>query len=341
MDLLTFTNKGIYCPPADVYLDPWRSVDRALITHAHSDHARFGSKAYLSHNDSEAVLRHRLGKNLALETVGFNEPVMINGVKFSFHPAGHIIGSSQIRVEHKGEVWVFTGDYKLEDDGFSAPFEPVQCHTFITESTFGLPVYRWKPQAEIFKDIELWWKSNADQGICSFISAYSLGKAQRILKNIDPSIGPIYTHGAIHATHEVLIAAGFDLPSTAKVQVAANQADYRRALIIIPPAVAGSDWMRKFEPYETAVASGWMSIRGSRRRISVDRGFPLSDHADWTSLNQAVEATGAERILVTHGYTSAFAAWLKTKGLDAREAKTEYSAETPETENEEKKSEPL
>jgi putative mRNA 3-end processing factor len=329
-DLLQFTDKGIYCPPAKVYLDPWRGVEKALISHAHSDHARAGSGAYLSHKDSEAILRLRLNKNLPLQTVKYNEPILINGVKFSFHPAGHIIGSSQIRVEYGGEVWVFSGDYKLENDGFSVPFEPVKCDVFITECTFGLPVYRWKPQQEIFESIQQWWKSNAAQGICSVIVGYSLGKAQRLLVNLNASIGPIYCHTAIANTHDALRDAGFQLPSTLKIDAKFSKGDYKNALIIVPPAASDSAWMKRFELYSVGVASGWMGIRGARRRSSVDRGFALSDHADWPSLIKAVKETGANRIIATHGYSAAFSKWLVEQGYQAHDARTEYSTETPE-----------
>lgn len=335
--MLSFTDKGIYCAAADVYLDPWRAVDRALITHAHSDHARWGSKYYLAHEDSAPALYLRLGKQIQLQTVAYGEPVLINGVQFSFHPAGHIIGSSQIRVAYKGEVWVFTGDYKLEDDGFSAPFEPVRCHTFITESTFGLPVYRWKPQAEIFSDIHFWWESNAAEGICSIISAYSLGKAQRLLKHLHGG-GTIYTHAVIHAMHEALRSAGMDLPYTEKLESIKDPEQLKQALVIIPPSAAGSAALRKLEPVSEAIASGWMSIRGARRRGTIDRGFALSDHADWTALNKAVEASGASKVYVTHGYTEAFSKYLCEKGLDARVARTAYNAESDDSGDEEKKS---
>jgi len=332
VDLLQFTEKGIFCAPAKVYLDPWKPVERALITHGHSDHARWGNKAYLAHNDSEAILRHRLGQDIVLQTVGYNEEITINGVNFSFFPAGHVIGSAQIRVEYKGEVWVYSGDYKLEDDGFSAPFEPVKCDTFITESTFALPVYRWKSQNDIFQDINQWWKSNAEHGISSVIFAYSLGKAQRILVNVDREIGPVYTHGAISASNDALTAGGFQLPKAPKVDPSAAKDSFRNALIIAPPSAQGTPWMRRFEPYSTGIASGWMSIRGARRWRAADRGFALSDHADWADLNKAVEATGASRVIVTHGFTSVFARWLTEKGLEAKEAHTEYSAEPTEIE---------
>jgi putative mRNA 3-end processing factor len=330
MGLLQFTDKGIYCAQADVYLDPWRKVHKALITHAHSDHARWGNDAYLAHEFSASIMRHRLGKDIRLETIRYNEPVQINGVKFTFFPAGHIIGSSQILVEYRGERWVFTGDFKTENDGLSTPFEPVKCHTLIMESTFGLPVYQWQPQQAIFQEINAWWRNNANKGNCSVILGYSLGKAQRILKNVDHSIGPVYVHGAVDAIHQALRADGHLLPATIKADLKDDKKLYRNALVIAPPSAAGSPWLRKFEPYSLAVASGWMALRGARRRNAADRGFILSDHADWQGLNDAVQWSGAERVIVTHGYSAVFARWLREKGLQAEEAKTEYAAETPE-----------
>jgi putative mRNA 3-end processing factor len=330
-DLLRFTEKGIYCEQADVFLDPWRKVERALITHAHSDHARWGSEKYLSHKHSESILRLRLGKDIQLQTVEYGEKISINHVDFTFYPAGHIIGSSQILVEHKGERWVFTGDFKTEDDGLSAPFEPVKCDTLIMESTFGLPVYQWKKQDDIFNEINNWWRSNAEKGICSVICGYSLGKAQRILKNIDLSIGKVYLHGAVENINNAFIEAGHDLPLAEKIIGTEKKDDFRKAIIISPPSGANGAWMKKFEPYALAFASGWMGLRGARRRGAADRGFILSDHADWNGLNDAVKWSEASKVFVTHGYSSVFARWLNDKGIEAYEAKTEYEVETPET----------
>lgn len=327
MDLLKFTSKGIYCPPAGVYLDPWKPVQKALITHAHSDHARSGSQQYLAQADSEALLRLRLGRNISLQSVQYGEEVLINGVRFSFHPAGHILGSAQIRVEYKGEVWVFSGDYKTEHDGFSAGFEPVKCHTFISESTFGLPVYRWKPQAEVFTEMNRWWAQNAREGICSVVVAYSLGKAQRILKHLDQSIGKVYAHPSVYAMHETMRANGFRLPKDVLFDRTQKDDAYKDSLLLIPPAADGGEWMTKLGDYEQAFASGWMQIRGSRRRNNASKGFVLSDHADWEGLNEAVKLTGAERVIVTHGYTTSFAQWLNENGVSAEVAKTDYSSE--------------
>ncbi len=320
MDLLQFNEKGIYCPPAGVYLDPMRKVEKALISHAHSDHARGGSLGYLAHHDSAEVLRLRLGKNLPLETIGYGEPIMINGVKFSFHPAGHTIGSAQIRVEYKGEVWVYSGDYKLEDDGFSPAFESVKCDVFITESTFGLPVYRWKSQAQVFDEIHAWWKNNAAQGICSLMHGYSLGKSQRLLFHLDQSIGPVYAHEAIENTNEVLRASGFKLPQTRVLKQGQASSEFRNALVMTPFISSDSPMMQQLEPYSLGVASGWMGIGGAKRMGTADRGFVLSDHADWPSLNIAVKESGASRIIVNHGFTDSYTEWLNSIGYQAEVA---------------------
>lgn len=328
MALLTFTDKGIYCEAADVYIDPWRPVDKALITHGHADHSRWGHKAYLCTPSAAPVIRHRLGI-VNLETVAYGQPLLINGVRFSFHPAGHIIGSAQIRVEYKGEVWVASGDYKVADDGLSEPFEPVRCHTFITESTFGLPIYRWPAQEEVFRDINAWWRSNREAGITSVLTAYALGKAQRLLHGIDGSIGPIYAHGAIAKTNEVLRKQGISLTPAERVTQQHKAADFEGALVLAPPSATGSVWMKRFKTSSVGIASGWMAMRGTRRRRAADRGFLLSDHADWEGLNSAIADTGAEQVITTHGYANIFARWLsEERGLHAWAADTEYEGES-------------
>ncbi|MEM6725337.1 MAG: ligase-associated DNA damage response exonuclease [Bacteroidota bacterium] len=325
--LLTFTNRGIYCQQADIFIDPWKPVPRALVTHGHSDHARWGNKHYLCTHTAKHVIQYRLGQQISIDSVEFGETVMINGVKFSFHPAGHIIGSAQIRVEYKGEVWVVSGDYKVEPDNISEPFELVKCHAFITESTFGLPVYRWKPQQLIFDEIHDWWQQNQQAGKVSIITAYSLGKAQRIIQNLDHSIGPVFTHGAVENTNEVIRNQGISLKSTRKVGAHLKKADYKGGLVICPGSALGTSWQKKFQPFSVAVASGWMTLRGARRRRAVDRGFVLSDHADWDGLNTTIAATGAEKVFVTHGYTAIYSKWLREQGYDAKVVETEYGTE--------------
>lgn len=325
--LLQFTASGIFCPNAALHIDPWNPADFAIITHAHSDHAKPGCKHYLAHKDSESILRLRLGEDISLQTVAYGERVSINGVHFSLHPAGHVIGSSQIRVEHNGEVWVVSGDYKVQDDNFSTPFEPLKCNTFITESTFGLPIYKWPNQAEVMLEIKEWWTQNRLQGKASVLMGYALGKMQRLIKNLQPFDQPVYAHGAIYNVNEKLREVGFDLPHIPLVTNEINKKLYQGALILATPSSLHTPWMKKFVPYSTGYCSGWMAVRGAKNRRSVDRGFVLSDHADWNDLNTVVKETGAEKIFVTHGYTDTYARWLSEQGIDAAEVSTQYGNE--------------
>ena len=329
-DLLTFTDRGIYCPLGDFYIDPWRPVDRALITHGHADHARPGHGAYLATKAAAPVMHHRLG-DIPLDTIRFGETRQIGDVTVSFHPAGHVPGSAQIRIEHKGQIWVASGDYKTENDGFSEPFEPVRCHAFITESTFGLPVFKWTPQSQLAQDINAWWASTVADGRTPLLGAYALGKAQRLMSILDPSIGPILTHGAVENTNEVLRAQGLKLPDTIRVTPDLNPKEHKNALVLATPSAFGTPWARRFGTTSTAFASGWMRLRGVRRRRAADRGFIMSDHADWPALNAAIKETGATRIFVTHGYTSVFSKWLNEQGYDAQIVSTEYEGESLDT----------
>ncbi len=328
--LIRFTDKGLYVEAAGVYIDPWKPVAKALITHGHSDHARWGHSQYISVQSSVSILKHRLG-DIIVTGKKYGETFKINGVEFSFHPAGHIIGSAQIRVAHKGEVWVVSGDYKVENDGISEAFEPVACQHFITESTFGLPVFKWKPQEHVYADMLEWWQRNAADNRSSIISAYSLGKAQRILKGLSSSCpGPVYAHGAIFTIHEILRNEGWDLPEILPMPLGSVVPDIQKALVLAPPGAIGSSWQKRLKDPVSAAASGWMGVRGTRRRSAVDRGFVLSDHADWDGLNQAIEATGATSVYVTHGYTDIFSKWLNEKGYDAHIVKTEYGTDQEE-----------
>ncbi len=329
--LLEFNDKGIYCEQANVYLDPWRPVQNAIITHGHADHAKFGNENYITHNINVPILKHRLGvTNVTGKDWG--ETFVVNNVKFSLHPAGHIIGSAQVRVEYKGEVWVFTGDYKTEDDGISTPYEVVKCNSFITECTFGLPVFKWVPQAQVMDDINNWWVENRTEGKTSVLFGYSLGKAQRLLKFLDPNIGTIFTHGAIENMTEVLRPI-VDLPPTTLVTRETKKEELLGNIVIAPPSAHGSPWIRKMTPFVTGSASGWMAFRGARRRRAVDKGFVLSDHCDWQSLMDSIKATGAERIIATHGYSDIFSRYLREQGYDARTATTQYEGEMGEMES--------
>ena len=324
--LLEFTDKGIYCAKGNFYIDPWKPVDDAVITHAHADHAYTGHKRYLAHHLSREVLYYRLG-DIQLQTVEYGETVMKNGVQISMFPAGHVIGSAQIRVESQGQVWVVSGDYKVEDDGVCTPFEPVPCHHFISECTFGLPIYKWKPQSETFNEVNRWWKQNQENNLATVIVGYSLGKAQRILQNLDLSIGKVYTHGVIENTNEALRRNGIVLQTTERITPESIKEEVRKGIIIAPPSSVGTPWMRKFQPYSFGYCSGWMALRGAKRRRAADRGFIMSDHADWDGLVSAIDATGCEKVYLTHGYTASFSRYLAEIGFDAHEVHTLYGGE--------------
>lgn len=317
--LLNFTNNGIYCPIADIYIDPHKAVDKAIITHAHSDHARGGHKNYLTHKHSVPLLKHRISKKITPQGLEYGEVITHKGVKISLHPAGHIPGSAQIRLEYKGEIAVVSGDYKLEDDGLTTPFEPVKCSTFVTESTFALPVYKWKPQAEIFDEINKWWKQNKAEGRTSLLFGYSLGKAQRLLFNVDRSIGNIYAHDTITPFNKILNESGYKLPEVENPSSVAETKMLRGSLIIAPSSVRKSPLMERLEVYSAANASGWMATWQGWQRRGIDRGFALSDHADWDGLCEAIKLTGAENIYVTHGFSRPFVIWLRKNGYNASE----------------------
>ena len=326
MDLVAATDRGLYCAAGDFCIDPWRGVARAVITHAHSDHARAGSEVYVCHNDTASLLRKRLGE-VRIETAAYGEVLRRDGVEISLHPAGHVLGSAQVRVAHRGEVWVASGDYKLEADGVAPAFEPVRCHAFITESTFGLPIYRWRPEAEHLAAIDAWRRDNIAQGRASVLYAYALGKAQRLIARLDPTLGPIVCHGAIQSVNALYRAAGVALPATRLAREIEDRREFARALILAPPSASASPWLKRFGDYSDALASGWMQVRGNRRRRGLDRGFALSDHADWPGLLEAIAATGAERVFATHGFVGPLTRYLSEKGLDARVMETAYGEE--------------
>lgn len=343
-DLVVARPEGLYCPPGDFYIDPWRPVDRAVITHAHADHARTGHAHYLAAAPGAGVLRARLGA-ITLQTLAYGEQVDHCGVRLSLHPAGHVLGSAQVRLEHAGRVWVVSGDYFVagETDDPSegnltcAPFEPVRCHCFVTESTFGLPIYRWRPQRVVFAEIDDWWRVNAAAGRPSLLMGYSFGKAQRLLAGIDASIGSLIVHAAVEPLNRAYREAGVALPPTRLLSAVKDPGELRTALVIAPPSVAGSAWARRLGGpagpgggASDAFASGWMQLRGARRRRGVDRGFVLSDHADWPGLVRAIRATGCERVIVTHGDEAVMVRWLRQQGLQAGSFRTEYGDEAIE-----------
>jgi len=333
--LIQFTNSGIYCQQAKVYIDPWKPVDKAIITHAHSDHARAGSKEYLAHDDSQFILRHRLG-NISLQTIPYYQTIKINGVQISLHPAGHIIGSAQVRLEYLGEVWVISGDYKVKRDGYTIPFEPIKCQHFVTESTFGLPIYNFPDSDKVNQQMNKWVAQNALEGQSSVIIAYALGKAQRILNGLETDL-PILLHTTVFNTNEAL---RLDNSRYIKFTPELKKEQINPGVVIATSMAMGTPWLRRFDPYKLAMCSGWMQLRGARRRRNADMGFIMSDHADWVGLNEAVLATGAENVYVTHGYKTNYAKWLRENyRLNAFEIETLFEGEGIESDSSENESE--
>ena len=330
-DLLTLTEAGLYCALGGFHVDPWRPVSRALITHAHGDHAHGGSDAYLVSEPALPLMTLRLPGE-RLETVAYGERRRIGEVDVSFHPAGHVLGSAQIRIAHHDRVWVISGDYKVAADPTCAAFEPLRCQVFVTESTFGLPIYRWDPPQRTIEAMLSWWRDNRSDGVTSVLFAYALGKAQRVLAELarccgDAWPGPVYCHGAVQRMNEAYRAAGVALPETLPVAEAPAHTRWSDALVIAPTSARGSPWMRRFAPFSAAFASGWMAIRGTRRRANYDRGFALSDHADWPGLNMAIEHADPEQVWVTHGYRDELVRWLVERGRDARAIATRFEGE--------------
>lgn len=325
--LLQETSSGLYCPAGDFYIDPWRNVSRAVITHAHADHARRGSSRYLTTHEGRQVLRTRMGADAVIDAVPYEEAVVLNGVRISLHPAGHVLGSAQVRIEYRGEVWVVSGDYKVEPERTCRAWEPVRCHTFVTESTFGLPVYRWPDACRVLEEINGWWRNCREENRVAMLFAYSLGKAQRVLAGLDPSIGRIICHSAVEQVNRDYRESGVSLPNTELGGASLSPAEREGVLVIAPPSVSDSVWQRKFGAISTAMASGWMMTRGIRRRQSVDRGFVLSDHADWPGLMKAIHASEAGQILVTHGQTGPMVRWLNEQGFVSRPLKTAFRGE--------------
>lgn len=330
--MLKFTSKGIYCIPGKFYIDPWRPVDYALITHGHADHARWGMKKYLCHHFTVPILKSRIGKDIQVQGIEYNESIIINSVKVSFHPAGHIIGSAQIRLEHKGKIVVISGDYKVQDDGLSTPFEVVKCHEFITESTFGLPIYNWSNIEKQNEQLQNWVLSNQSNGKTSVFVGYSLGKAQRIMKAVE-GIAPINVHYSIGKLNEAYESVGIKLPEYLIMDLREDVKYLDKNIVIVPPSLLDSNVIRKIPNRANAFCSGWMQVRGAKRWRSADAGFAISDHADWHGLLDAIKSTEAEKVYVTHGQTAVFSKYLNEIGIAAEELKTEFGSDDEEVES--------
>lgn len=334
-NLLECTRRGLYCPAGDFYVDPWDRVDLAILTHAHADHARWGCKRYLAARSSQALLKVRLSNSIDLQTLDYGETLRIHNALVSLHPAGHILGSSQVRIEVDGKVALITGDYKLQPDPTCSAWEPVRCDLMVTESTFGLPVFQWPETQLVIKQLVAWWHENQKQGRTSVILAYSVGKAQRIIAEVVRLCGvevakDMAVHGAMLGPNRAYRNSGIEIPDLPSAASLSSDHDWSKALILGPPSSQETGWIKRFSDPSIAMASGWMAIRGTRRRRNVDRGFVLSDHIDWPDLLRAIDACRPETVWVTHGFTDVVARYLMHQGIEAEVLQTHFSGDESE-----------
>lgn len=326
--MLVERDAGLYCPAGDFYVDPWKPVARALVTHAHGDHARPGNDAYLCAREGEALLRRRFGPEARIESVPYGESRTIGSARVSFHPAGHILGSAQIRIEGEDGVWVLAGDYKRAADPTCSAFEPIRCDTFVTESTFGLPIYRWEATSRIIHDIADWWRGNGEQGLASVLFCYTIGKAQRLLAELaHVTDRPVLVHGMMLGAIDVYRRAGIAMLPTSPLIERPRGTSLAGELVLAPLSARGTPWMRRLGDLSDAFASGLMRIRGVRRQRAYDRGFVLSDHADWPALLDTIRETGAARVLASHGYAEPLAHYLSEHGVASGTIRTAWEGE--------------
>ncbi len=327
IDVVQLRQEGLYCPKGDFYIDPWQPVATAVITHGHGDHARRGMGRYHTTAQGLPILQWRLGEQDYVEHQ-YGEPFKLGEAWVSLHSAGHVLGSAQVRIEVGGQVWVVSGDYKRQADPTCEPFEVLACDTFITECTFGLPIYRWPDTHEVARDIAAWREHCAQRGEAAIVYCYALGKAQRVLAHLLPFLDePVYLHGAIASGVQVYRQAGISLPETvlvSEMDEPGRKADFAGKLVMAPPSASGSTWLRRFGKAQHAFASGWMLLRGNRRRRNMDRGFVVSDHADWPDLLRTIQQTGAGRVIATHGDTRALVKTLIEQGIQAETLMTQY-----------------
>lgn len=312
--LLELTPAGLYCPTGDFYIDPHRAVDRAVVTHAHSDHARSGHRSVLAHPLTLTVIKKRIDARVNGQPVEYGSPLVINGVRLSLHPAGHVPGSAQVRIEHKGLVAVVTGDYKLEHDGLTEPYEQQRCHWFLTECTFGIPAFKWEPQAEVVEKIVRCYEENRSHGTTTILAAYALGKAQRLLHLLAPRIPLICVHRSVGSINGALSKAGLELPEAIGMNAAAARDHTPDRLVIAPSFALRESWVRHLGPSSVYTVSGWVAMQWRGRG---GNGFAMSDHADWPGLNRAVRESGAERVTLDHGYVKEFQSALTRNGIAA------------------------
>lgn len=333
--LLQLTPEGLHCPAAGIWIDPWRPVSETLLTHAHADHARPGCGRYWAIGASEGILRRRLGAAIELERLSYGQTLVRNGVRISFHSAGHVLGSAQILLEAGGERWLVSGDFKRQGDPSCAPFQPVQADVLICEATFGLPIYHWRPPELVVAELISWWRSAPERP--SVLFCYAFGKAQRLLAELQRAgvKEEVLLHGAIQALMAPYREAGVAMPPTRPLAEIDRDTPLAGRLVLAPPAAQGTAWMKRLRGAQCGMASGWMAVRGARRRRGSGRGFVLSDHADWPGLLQTVRDSQARQVFLTHGQGENLARFLReAEGISATLLSGADAAADPHSEGE-------
>lgn len=307
--MLELTPVGLYCPKGNFYIDPMYPVENALITHAHSDHAREGSRNYFAHHATMAIMNSRFSRwDEVYHPTDYEDYFQLGPVKCSFHPAGHVLGSAQIRLEYNGEVWVVSGDYKRDPDQTCKPYQPIKCDVFITETTFALPIFRWEKTEDVVIRIQEWIRQSHELDRIPILYAYSLGKTQRLLVELAKAGQENFViHSSADKICRIYRDQGIPIPHYEIFSDRMAPLDITNKVLIFPPMMQRSKFVRRYKNLSEALVSGWMALRGTRRRRGVERGFVLSDHADWPSLCRTVRGSGAKKVFSTHGYTDVFA----------------------------------
>lgn len=330
MALLRMTTAGLYCEAGGFHIDPTSPVAQAVITHGHADHLTRGCRRYLTAEDGREIVANRLPPHAVITTVRYGETVTLNGVRVSLHPAGHVLGSAQVRVEHQGEVWVVTGDYRVTADPTCAAFEPVRCQTLVTESTFAHPYFQWPAVERVMSEIHDWWRQNQAAGKASFLYAYAFGKAQRVLAGLNADAGMIAVHPQVRDINRCYQNTGVQFPPHQEFDRANLEQNWSRTLLLMPPAARWQQPCPFHGHYATAFVSGWMLLADGPRQRHVSTGFALSDHADHAEIWSTIRATGAERVGVMHGYIDLLVAELQEQGYDAFSLKSARCKAPPE-----------
>lgn len=324
MDIpLKVLQQGLFCSSGDFFIDAWSPVPVCIVTHAHGDHAYAGHGLYIGTEETLKIVKQRISKDLPTQTLSYGQKIKLGNCWISLHPAGHILGSSQIRIETGNCITVISGDYKRAPDDTCLPFEVVECDIFVTESTFALPIYRWPSNEEVFQQVISWWRENSAQNHPSILFCYALGKAQRLMSLLAlQNEKNVYLHGAIFSITRLYEQMGISMIPFVPASDSAKGKDFSQDLILAPPSAMGTAWMKRFPGCRTAFASGWMEVRGTRRRKALDRGFVLSDHADWNALLRTIEESKAKVVLTTHGNSATLARYLREeRNLKAWELK--------------------